>query len=110
MSAIGQKLPFAIYSGADMFEWLNKQGVKSDQGFEVQFTGRFTLEYREGIRKITVTMEDGNFGGGPSISMPRNALERWDNSAAPISHEKRIEIRENLKAALAFQDISLESN
>jgi hypothetical protein len=29
-----------------MFTYLNKQGVESDAGFVVQFTGRFTLEYR----------------------------------------------------------------
>lgn len=33
-----------------MFSWMNKQGVRSDQGFEVQFTDRFTAEYREGVR------------------------------------------------------------
>src|SRR5262249_31089275 len=29
------------------FTWLNKQGVRSSDGFEFQFTGRFSAEYRD---------------------------------------------------------------
>ena len=40
------------------FQWLNKQGVRSPDGFEVQFVGRFELEYRENGRSIVFGIED----------------------------------------------------
>jgi hypothetical protein len=45
-----------------MFTWLNKQGVRSSEGFEVQFTGRFTAEYREDAYYLVVDVEDGTNG------------------------------------------------
>ena len=45
-----------------MFTWLNKQGVRSDRGFEVQFTGRFDAEYREGGRIVELYVESGLSG------------------------------------------------
>ena len=41
-----------------MFIWLNMQGVQSDRGFVVQFTGRFTAEYREHSKVVTLEVED----------------------------------------------------
>jgi hypothetical protein len=46
---------------------MNKKGVRSDQGFEVQFTGRFTAEYREGVRYLIVDLE-GNGSGQVAFS------------------------------------------
>src|SRR4051794_12498175 len=48
---------------AVMFKWLNKQSVESDRGFVVQFTGRFSMEYREGSKTVTLAVE-GGFSGG----------------------------------------------
>jgi hypothetical protein len=42
-----------------MFTWLNKQGVRSDEGFEVQSTGRFDAEYRERGKVINLAIESG---------------------------------------------------
>jgi hypothetical protein len=50
-----------------MFTWLNKQGVRSDRGFEVQFTGRFDAEYREGGKVVKLYVESGVNGGLPCI-------------------------------------------
>ena len=48
------------------FEWINKQGVRSDSGAVIQFTGRFTAEYTRYGVTIEVDVEDG----GPSAGKP----------------------------------------
>ena len=42
-----------------MSAWPNKLGVKSDAGFEVQFTGRFDAEYREAGKVMSIHVESG---------------------------------------------------
>ena len=61
-----------------MYTWLNKQGVQSDRGFMVQSVDRFTVEYREGVRKVSVEVENGMLGGKPCVSIYPAAFERWD--------------------------------
>lgn len=80
-----------------MFTWLNKQGVRSSEGFEVQSVGRFTIEYREGAKKISVQVEDG-----ARVAGDREAFEQWDPpfSQLPISDEKRQQIAQNFDAAM----------
>ena len=39
------------------FARLNKQGVRSDEGFEFQFTGRFAAESRERDRVLEIYIE-----------------------------------------------------
>ncbi|MDD3765167.1 MAG: hypothetical protein PHP86_17870 [Nevskiales bacterium] len=85
-----------------MFTWLNKQGVRSSSGFEVQTTGRFTIEYREAGRVITVDVEPG-IQGGPCVSINDNAFERWDNSSVRNSAEEQARLLKNFKDAMAFQ-------
>ena len=41
------------------FTLLNKQGVKSDQGFEVQMVNRHCIEYREGDLVLSIEVEMG---------------------------------------------------
>ena len=43
-----------------MFEWLNKQGVRSSEGFEVQCISRYEMEYREGNNVLTLEGDIGN--------------------------------------------------
>ena len=38
--------------------------MKSSKGFIVQCTGRFTSEYQEGFRKITIELETGKLSNG----------------------------------------------
>lgn len=40
-----------------MFTWLNKQGVKSDQGFVVQSIDRFVIQYSEAMGTIEGSSE-----------------------------------------------------
>lgn len=89
-----------------MFTWLNKQGVKSDKGFEVQSIDRFKIEYREGRRSISVQVERGVFAGKPCVIIKENAFERWDDGES-ISYEKQKLISNNFTEAMEFQGIAV---
>lgn len=89
-----------------MFTWLNKQGVKSDRGFVVQFTGRFTAEYRENGKTVTLDVEDGLSGGLQCVSVDPRAFERWDGGIA-IVKEEQDRLFENLREAMEFQGLKL---
>ena len=91
-----------------MFTWLNKQGVKSSEGFEVQSIGRFSIEYREGSQVVTLHVESGNYGGGPSISVARDAFAHWDHLRLTNPPAKQAQMRENFVAAMKFQGIAVE--
>ena len=90
-----------------MFTWLNKQGVKSDRGFVVQFTGRFTAEYRDLGKKVTFYVEDGLLGNQPCISVDPDAFEHWDGEAATIPPEEQAQMFANLREAMEFQGLKL---
>lgn len=85
-----------------MFTWINKQGVRSSDGFEVQFTGRFTAEYREGSRYLIVDVEDGGSG---LINFDAKAFGKWTNSSVRNSPEEQALMIENFKSALEFQGL-----
>ena len=89
-----------------MFTWLNKQGVRSDTGFEFQFTGRFTAEYRENGR-VTDMYVDGT----PSVAtIYEGSLENlWKDVANPFERKsERDRIIRNIRDALAFQNFTLD--
>ena len=86
------------------FTWLNKQGVKSDLGYEVQRTGRFTIEYRDRGKVCSIEIEPGLSDGRPSISVKPTALGQWDD-AQPISPDEQRRILRNLIEALEFQGL-----
>lgn len=87
-----------------MFTWLNKQGVRSDEGFEVQFISRFAAEYREDKKIITLYVEDGLNSGLPCIIVGVKALEHWSDGSA-IELDKQAKIMENFKKAMDFQGL-----
>jgi hypothetical protein len=89
-----------------MFTWLNKQGVRSDQGFEVQRVGRFDAEYREGENLVSLYVESGLSDGLQSILIDPTAFERWDNGQA-ISQAQQTQMFQNLKEAMEFQGLKL---
>jgi hypothetical protein len=68
--------------------WLNKQGLRSSEGLEIQYTGRFTMEVRWGNRRKSLEVEGL---ARPHDFVPGN-FERWDNSAVAndISEQRRI--------------------
>lgn len=89
-----------------MFTWLNKQGVKSDRGFIFQFTGRFTAEYREGGKVVTLNVESGLSGGMPCIILDPKAFVRWDDGA-PIPSDEQERLFQNVKEAMEFQGLKM---
>jgi len=90
------------------FTWLNKQGVRSSEGFEVQRTSRFTVEYREGRRIKTIDVEPGIVAGRPALAIKANCFERWDNSSIPNSPEEQARLLMNLRAAMEFQGLVVD--
>lgn len=89
-----------------MFTWINKQGVKSDRGFAVQFTGRFSAEYREGEKVVTLDVESGLSGGHPCIILDPNAFARWDDGT-PIPPDQQARLFQNVKEAMEFQGLKM---
>jgi hypothetical protein len=90
-----------------MFTWLNKQGVQSDEGFIVQFTGRFTCEYREAGRALEVEVESGFMGNQLCLNIRRDAFAQWRGAGFlnEIPVEEQTRMLENFKAAMAFQGL-----
>ena len=89
------------------FTWLNKQGVRSDAGFELQFVDRFTMEYRQDGRTITLDIESGFLGENqPAILMSPDALNAWADGAELLPTEQR-QALQNIREALAFQGLGL---
>jgi len=87
-----------------MFTWLNKQGVRSDCGFEVQFTGRFDAEYREGNKVAMLYVESGLSGGMPCIILDPHAFTRWSDGTA-IPEKAQAQMLQNFKDAMEFQGL-----
>lgn len=89
-----------------MFTWLNKQGVRSASGFEFQFTGRFTAEYREHGRVTDMYVE----GSGSAITIYDGSLERlWSGIAdAGARAAERERVIANIRDALMFQELRLD--
>lgn len=89
-----------------MFTWLNKQGVRSDQGFEFQFTGRFTAEYREGGRVADMYVESG----GGIVTVYEGSLEKlWNDIANTVEKKaERDRVITNVREALAFQGLKMD--
>lgn len=92
------------------FRWLNKQGVESDTGFVVQFTGRFTCEYTEAGRVLEIEVESGSKAGRPCVCIKADAFAKWDAPRAfhetPQQDQERL--MSNFKAAMAFQGLEVE--
>jgi hypothetical protein len=91
-----------------MFEWINKQGVRSTNGFVVQSTGRWSMEYREGdhILEFPVSDEDFDSERGKIIMKVRiDPFPTWQPPGEFITEERRREIIENIRDALVFEDL-----
>lgn len=96
-----------------MFTWINSQAVRSDQGFEVESMGRFTIDYREGSKKVSVYVENGMEAGKPCvIIMKPTAFERWDDDPPGASNplEKQQEMLRNFIEAMEFQGLAVVVN
>ncbi len=89
------------------FEWLNKQGVKSDKGFVVQVVSRFTIEYREENQKILVDVEnDIKPNGNVCVIIKRDSFKSWE-SGKRLDQHKQNNVIDNFKSALEFQGLEV---
>lgn len=89
-----------------MFSWINKQGEQSDRGFIVQRTGRFSAEYRDGEKVVTLYVESGLSGGLPCIIIDPQALTRWDDGTV-IAADEQAQLFQNVKEAMEFQGLKM---
>jgi hypothetical protein len=89
-----------------MFTWLNKQGVRSDKGFEVQQTGRFDAEYREGGKVVKLEVESGVSGGLPCLILDPTAFARWSDGTS-ISEAEQVRLFRNFAEAMEFQGLKM---
>ena len=89
-----------------MFTWLNKQGVQSDRGFVVQRTSRFSAEYRDVDKVVTLEVESGLSGGMPCLILDPHAFTRWDDGT-PIDREQQELLFQNVSEALDFQGLKM---
>jgi hypothetical protein len=87
------------------FTWLNKQGVENEGGEIVQFTGRFTVEYRKGSKVIEVGFEDGVMGGKPLICYRRKDFEIWTKGGGQLSTSEIEKAINTFRGALKFQGL-----
>jgi hypothetical protein len=90
-----------------MFTWLNKQGVKSDAGFEVQFAGRFDAGYREAGKVMSIYVESGIYDGQPCIILNPDAFHRWDGDKPGIKlpADERERIQQTFMEAMLLQGL-----
>jgi hypothetical protein len=88
------------------FKWLNKQGVESKKGFVVQFTGRFSAEYREAQKIITLSIESGISNGKPCVIVVPGSFARWDGGSL-VSDKNQALMLANLRRAVEFQGLVL---
>lgn len=89
-----------------MFTWLNKQGVRSNEGFEVQFTGRFDAEYREGKNLVKLEIESGSEGNLPCIILDPAAFSYWQDGTR-IPEAEQVRLFRNFEAAMEFQGLKM---
>jgi hypothetical protein len=92
-----------------MFTWLNKQGVRSDEGFEFQFTGRFTAEFRENGRVTELAVEDMASGARPGVAISVDSLAPlWLSWPDAWREQRRAKILKNVREAVEFQGLTFE--
>ena len=86
------------------FEWINKQGVRSEKGFIVQRTGRYTMEYCEGEHAMVFFLEpvvDPDTGNS-SLIVQVYPFPAWGGPSAEHRHK---EIIESLRRAIVFKGL-----
>ncbi len=85
------------------FRYLNKQGVESDSGFAVQFTGRFSLRYRCGTFCLECDCDSGFLGGVSGVVVEVPPLPHGN-----LTPDRRSEIIREIREALDFMGLPNE--
>ena len=86
-----------------MFDWINKQGVVSDEGYTLQRIQRFCYHYSEGDLVLQVDVESGI--KYEKIFLSKNMHWNVPNNLKPINEEKFVKIEKNINEALIFMKI-----
>ena len=91
------------------FTWINKQGVRSDQGFEVQMVSQDCIEYREFGRVLTIDVEMGMSGSSPCLLISPDCFSRWDDmpQSATLDDNEQLRIERNFREAMSFQSVKI---
>jgi hypothetical protein len=85
--------------------------VHSDEGFDVEFTGRFELAYHEGDRQMRFYIQEGQDDQGNAVvGIGTGGLKRWlpPFERESVSDLKRAEIRDRIAAAMEFTGAKCE--
>ena len=80
------------------YTWLNIQGVRSSDGLEIQYSGRWSLEVRWGKRRKVLDCE----GTVRPEDLSNRSFEQWDNSSVANSAEEQERLLKVVQDALAF--------
>jgi hypothetical protein len=91
-------MPIAKSAVPISYVWLNKQGLRSSEGLEVQYTGRFTMEVRWGHRLKSLEVE----GLARPDDFAPSTFERWDNSVVANDPAEQKRILTAFQAILTF--------
>lgn len=86
-----------------MFEWLNKQGVKSETGYVLQRMHRFYYHYTEGDHVLKVEVESNL--KVEEVFLASTPAWEAPHESEPISVEKVSEIEGRIGEALKFMGI-----
>ena len=80
-----------------MLTWMNKQGVRSDLGFEFQFTGRFSAEYRENGKVTKIYVQ-----GARPVTIYQGSIEGlWSDIPDPAMRDaERNRIIQNISVKM----------
>ena len=87
----------------------SKSEVRSDEGFEVLYTGRFELTYREAERRMSLHCEhERDSSGNHVLVVGTCGLQAWlpPFDKELISEAKRAEIQSRIAAAVEFMGSS----
>lgn len=90
-----------------MFTWVNKKTVESSDGFVVQFTGRFSAEYQENGKIITLDIENGSYGGKPCVLLDPEAFQHWDSESTLLPDTEQERLFNNFRDACEFQGLKM---
>jgi hypothetical protein len=95
---------FNMLVGASMFwrgKFWRRRRIYSDEGFSVSTAARDAIVYREGNRKMTISVLEGN-------GVYEETIGRWDdNPTQRIANEERTRIAANIRCAFESQGLSV---
>ena len=90
-----------------MLRRIHANKVQDSSGLIVQYTGRYTIEYRENDRLAKIATDIGI----PTDPVYRDTLTRWilaDGTTQPMADAGRPRVLGNIGQELAFMGVQVE--